>query len=212
MNKKKIESNITGVILSGGKSSRMDFNKSLLKIDNIFLIEHIYNILSSSFDKIIISTNEPKLYSFINVEKIEDLIKGFGPLSGIHSALTYAKTDKIFVVPCDMPFIIPDIINYLIKFDTTEEIVLPIAEGRIQYLFGIYSKRFLNLAEQILRANHEAKLNNRDIKKSAVSLWNFIERVGAEIVDVEEKIFYMKDLFFNINTPKDWEYAIEKII
>jgi molybdopterin-guanine dinucleotide biosynthesis protein A len=212
MNKKNVKSNITGVILSGGKSKRMELNKSFLKVDNNFLIEHIYNIISSVFEKIIISTNEPELYDFMNVEKIEDLIKGFGPLSGIHSALTFAKTEKIFVVPCDMPFIIPDIIKYLISIDTSEGIVLPTANGQIQYLFGIYNKQILKLAEEILLANYSAKLKSKGFKKSAVSLWNFVDRVGAEIVDVEEKIFYMKDLFFNINTPKDWEYAIERII
>ncbi|MBU1679214.1 MAG: NTP transferase domain-containing protein, partial [Bacteroidetes bacterium] len=85
MQNEKLVSDITGVILAGGSSKRMGVNKSLLKIDDLTLIEKVNEIMTQVFDKVIISTNEPASYEFIKTEKVTDVIKGFGPLSGIHS-------------------------------------------------------------------------------------------------------------------------------
>ncbi len=111
-----------------------------------------------------------------------------------------------------MPFILPDLIKYLINYKTDELITVPFAEQRTHYLCGIYSIELIPILESILESNIEARNNNKEIIKSSLSLWNFVERVGAEIVDVEEKIFYMKDLFFNINTPEDFEYTKTHLI
>jgi len=203
---------ITGTILSGGKSSRMGVNKSLLEIDGITLIERTYEMMNSIFDKVIISTNESHLYDFINTEKVKDIYKDFGPLCGIYSSLMNAKTEKIFVISVDMPFILPQLIRYLISYPTDEPIVLPSSQNRIHYLCGLYDKKLIPLLENILDANHQARLNNKEIISSSVSLWNFVERIGAEIINVEEKLFYMKDTFFNINTPDDFEYIKSRLI
>ncbi|MEW6507866.1 MAG: molybdenum cofactor guanylyltransferase [Bacteroidota bacterium] len=203
---------ITGVILSGGKSSRMGVNKALLKIDDVTLIEKSYLLMKSIFPKVIISCDDHEQFDFIQAEKVKDVYQGLGPLSGIYSSLKSVNTKKIFIISVDMPFILPDLIRYLLNYKTDELITVPCAGQRTHYLCGLYSNELIPVLENILEANIEARNKNIELIKSSLSLWNFAERVGAEIVDVEEKIFYMKDLFFNINTPKDWEYAIEKII
>lgn len=207
MNKRKLVEDLTGVILSGGKSSRMGVNKSLLKIDGVTLIEKTYNMMKSVFKNVLISTNDPGSYDFLTAVKVEDLYKGFGPLGGIHASLKYVPTDKIFIVSSDMPFILPAAIKFLMEIETDEPILLPKAESRVQYLCGIYSKKIIPVTENILSSNKEALDNKKEIIKSSLSLWNIVERIGAEIVDMEDKIFYMKDLFFNINTPDDFEYV-----
>ena len=50
--------NLISVILTGGKSSRMNFqNKSFLKLDNKFVIENIIANLEQKVLKIIINAN-----------------------------------------------------------------------------------------------------------------------------------------------------------
>lgn len=200
------------VILSGGKSKRMGVNKALLKIDNQTIIEKVFSIMKDVFDEVIISTNEPELYGFIDAEKVVDKFPGFGPLAGIHSALSTTQTKKIFITTCDLPFINSSLINFLLNVKTEEMIVVPKAEDRVQFHCGIYDRKILPVLESILLNILEAKNKNQEVKNSALSLWNFAERVGVEIVDVEEKIFYMKDLFFNINSPEDYEYVRERLI
>lgn len=201
-----------GVILSGGKSSRMGTNKALLKIDDQTIIEKVIDLMKEIFDEVVISTNEPELYDNINTPKIRDRFPGFGPLAGIHSTLTELQTNKIFITTCDLPFINRALINFLLNIDTDEMIVVPKAENKVQYHCGIYDKKILPLLEKILTNVFDAKNNNQEVKNSALSLWNFAERVGVKIVDVEEKIFYTKNLFFNINTPEEYEYVRERLI
>lgn len=212
MSKAILVDNITGVILAGGKSSRMGVNKPLLKIDDVTLIERSYELMKSVFTKVVISTNNPDQFDFINSEKVKDIYWDFGPLSGIYSALKFLSTQKIFILSVDMPFILPDLIRYLLNYKTDELITVPFAEQQTHYLCGLYSKELIPVLESILESNIEARNNNKEIIKSSLSLWNFVERIGAEIVDVEEKLFYMKDLFFNINTPEDFEYAKTHLI
>jgi molybdopterin-guanine dinucleotide biosynthesis protein A len=48
---------ITGIILSGGKSVRMGQNKSLLKINNETVIERALSLMKSNFKEVILLTN-----------------------------------------------------------------------------------------------------------------------------------------------------------
>ncbi len=207
-----LNTEICGVILSGGRSSRMGTNKALIKIDNRTIIERVFDIMKDVFDEIIISTNEPELYDFIDAEKVTDKFPGFGPLAGIHSAISSTQAKKIFVTSCDLPFINPSLINFLLNVTSEEMIIVPKAENRTQYNCGIYDCKILPLLEKVLCDVNEAKNKNQEVKNSALSLWNFAERLGVEVVDVEEKLFYTKDLFFNINTPEDYEYVRERLI
>jgi molybdopterin-guanine dinucleotide biosynthesis protein A len=136
----QVKSNITAFILSGGKSSRIGTNKALLEIDGMTLIQRLTELLESFFFRVIISSNEPELYDFLGNKIIKDIIPGRGPLSGIHSALSFTTTDKNFIISCDMPFISIEMINYLIYNNSDAEIVIPRADGRIQPLCGIDSK------------------------------------------------------------------------
>jgi molybdopterin-guanine dinucleotide biosynthesis protein A len=69
----KMYKDITGIILSGGKSSRMGENKSFLKIGNMTVIERTVNLMRSLFDRVIIIQNEPELYFNLNVEIFTDI-------------------------------------------------------------------------------------------------------------------------------------------
>ena len=71
----------TAVILAGGRSTRMGFDKQLIKIDDRFLIEILVEKLSHEFDEIIIISNDHSVYSNMKFESnviIEkDIINGF---------------------------------------------------------------------------------------------------------------------------------------
>ena len=68
-------SDITGVILAGGKSSRMGVNKSFLKLGNQTIIERIVDLMKSIFSEVIIITNTPDEYKFLNLPLYEDIYK-----------------------------------------------------------------------------------------------------------------------------------------
>ena len=59
---------ITGIILSGGRSKRMGVNKAMLKIGDKTLIERTSNLISAIFKKVLLITNTPDEYSFLGLE------------------------------------------------------------------------------------------------------------------------------------------------
>jgi len=96
------EKEITGIILSGGKNSRMGVNKAFLELDGQRLIDKILDIYKNIFSEIIIVANDPLSYTeFSDTIIVTDIYKGKGPLGGIYTGLFYSKT----ITPLSAPAI-----------------------------------------------------------------------------------------------------------
>jgi molybdenum cofactor guanylyltransferase len=133
---------LTGIILAGGKASRMGGRaKPFLKINKKTLISIQLSSLRKVFKKIIIVTNSRQRYRNLKgVELVPDIIAGIGPLGGIYSGLLASKSFYNFVVACDMPFINTELIKHMFAKAPGYDIVIPKIDGRHEPLFCIYSK------------------------------------------------------------------------
>jgi molybdopterin-guanine dinucleotide biosynthesis protein A len=100
-------------ILAGGESSRMGYDKQLIKINDVFLIDIIYYNLSKIFENVVIVTNKPYLYKNRDYKVTTDVLQTKGPLNGIYSALKYYKNDYVYITACDMPFINFNYVKYI---------------------------------------------------------------------------------------------------
>lgn len=197
----KKNKNITACILSGGKSSRMGTNKALLDIGGKSLIERTIELLDMIFSEVVISSNKPSKYDNFGKEIITDNYPHRGPLSGIQSVLSDSKTERNFIISCDMPIISKELIKYLVDYKTDTKILLPQADGRIQQLCGIYSKSILPVVENLLI---ESQKPNSKLKGS---IFDLLDKVKVELVDVDKLDFYHSNLFLNINTVEDYNLA-----
>ncbi len=103
----------TAIILAGGKSSRMGFDKQFLKIKERLLIENLIQRLKPSFSEIVIVTNRPEEYKSLPVIVTQDVFKGIGPLAGIHAGLLKSTSRFSYIIACDMPNINIEFINYM---------------------------------------------------------------------------------------------------
>lgn len=191
-------SDITGVILAGGKSSRMGKNKSLLRIGNQTIIERISDLMKSIFSEVIIITNSPDEYKFLNIPIFEDIYKWKGPLAGIHSALVHSTTEKIFVLSCDVPLMSKEMIEYIIEYKSDKPIIFCEAAGYHQPLVGVYSKVILSEVENFISTT----------EVSDKSFHHFLKSVEAEIIHPEKLSFYKDELFFNVNRPEDYHKIV----
>ncbi len=202
---------ITGIILSGGKSTRMGENKSLLKLGDKTVIEHTLQLMQSLFSEVILITNSPDEYQFLNIPMFEDVYRYRGPLAGIHSGLINSKTDDNFIISCDIPLITSEIIEYIVDFNTTHPITVCRADGYIQQLAGKYSKSLLPEIENLLKIEEdETRDSNQKKRKCKVHL--LLNLVGAEIIVAEELDFYSEGLFLNMNRPEDYKDIVVRII
>ncbi|MDP2938929.1 MAG: molybdenum cofactor guanylyltransferase [Candidatus Omnitrophota bacterium] len=145
---------MNAIILAGGKSRRMGFDKAFIKIEGMPIIKRELSLLKKIFKEVIIVTNGLDKYrGFKKVSIIKDVIPERGPLGGIYSGLISSNSLYNFVVACDMPFINEALIKYMIKNKESYDIILPKINGRYHPLFGIYNKRCLPIIKHMLEQN-----------------------------------------------------------
>ncbi|MCX5848887.1 MAG: molybdenum cofactor guanylyltransferase [Deltaproteobacteria bacterium] len=188
-----MKKDMTGIILAGGRNSRMKAPKAFLEINGIRLIDNILAVYQGIFSEIIIVTNDPLSYTeFSDTAIVTDIYKGKGPLGGIYTGLFYAANNYSFVAACDMPFLNKDLIIYLTEQVGKHDIIVPQLPDGFQPLHAIYSQNCLS---------HIKKLLNADKLK----ITGFYKEVRLLNIPEEKIKPFNKDgrLFLNINTPED---------
>src|SRR5258706_5988591 len=106
---------LTIVIQAGGASSRMGEDKALKAFLGRPLIQRVVERLAPIADEIIVTTNHPDAYAFLNPRLIADLKPGRGALGGLYTAIASATHAIVAVVACDMPFASPILIEAMSK-------------------------------------------------------------------------------------------------
>jgi len=134
---------VTGVILAGGKSSRMGSNKALLPYRGGRFIEAIYRQLSAMFDEVLVVTNTPEQYTFLGCRLVSDLYQDMGALAGLHSGLIHSYTSHIFAVACDMPYLNDTLIRTLVVRCHKGDVIIPEGGNGLEPLHALYSRSCL---------------------------------------------------------------------
>lgn len=191
----------TAVILAGGKSSRMGFDKQFLRINEVRIMEKLIHELSKEFEDIIIVTNKPEEYKKDGVRIISDEIKEFGPLSGIHVGIKQSKSRYIYFIACDMPNVNLDYIRYIKKVLTNSKANACVAkrEGKVEPFNAFYSVDVLPEIEKLITLN----------RRSISGLIDIIEPIFIE-ENVLKKYDYSFDMFINLNSKEDLEVYNKK--
>jgi molybdopterin-guanine dinucleotide biosynthesis protein A len=141
---------ITGIVLAGGKSSRMGSDKGLLILKDSLFIEHIMNQLYQITDNIIIVSSNSN-YDEFGVKRVTDIIKNSGPLGGLYTGLYHSKTEYNLVLSCDVPLINQSILNILIEgIDSESDIVQLQSRNNSMPLIAIYKRQCLNTCYELL--------------------------------------------------------------
>jgi molybdopterin-guanine dinucleotide biosynthesis protein A len=112
---KKLKPKLCGLILTGGASTRMKENKSLIVYHQQPQWLHLFDMLNSFCEETYVSCTEKNSSIYQNKPIVTDTFLGFGPLSGILSALMKFKNKAILVLACDLPLINEDTIKELIE-------------------------------------------------------------------------------------------------
>ena len=143
---------VSGVILAGGKSRRYGKNKALVNIDGIPLIQRVLRVMEALFPSVVLITNTPETYAFLNIPMHEDIIKGLGPLGGIFTGLSVIPENAGFFVACDMPSLNGDLIRYLAAVRKNFDVVVPNISEQFEALHALYTKNCLPEIEQLIHS------------------------------------------------------------
>lgn len=178
------------VIVAGGKSSRMQQDKSLLPFGGFStLSEYQYHRLSSYFDNLYISAKFNKFEFPLLL--IADRYEASSPLVAIVSIFETIDEDEVFILSVDSPFISIEIIERLYQKArvSTADIIVAKSHNGIEPLCAIYRRTILPIAQEFL-----SKDNHR--------LGGVFDSLDTLTVEIEDK-----KAFANLNYPKDYEEA-----
>lgn len=185
---------MTAIILAGGKSKRMGYNKAFLKYGDKTIIEHQIARLNEIFDEIILSSNDADLYTSLNLPIVPDVIPYKCPLSGICAGLMRATSSHAFVIACDMPFINKKVILYLKEHINNYDVVVPQTTRGLEPMHAFYSK---NCIQPMYRCLKEGRLRVID----------FFSEVKVKIVNENElkELDVSTQSLLNLNTPEEYK-------
>jgi len=191
---------VSGVILAGGASQRLEKNKALERIGGKALIERVVESLVPLTTEVLAVVARPEQATALrlppSVRVVSDRYPGGGSLGGIFTGLEASAEPWSLVVACDMPFLNRELLCHLIKESSNVDAVVPCLGGQPEPLHTLYSKACLAPMERMLR--------DGDLKIAPL-----FEAVRVRYVDEEtiDRIDPRHLSFFNINTQADLEEA-----
>lgn len=184
-------SDITAVILAGGRATRMGgTDKGLVQVNKRAMVEHVLDTLKPQVGALLINANRnPDSYRDFGYPVIADELAGFhGPLAGIASAMRHADNSYLLVAPCDSPFLPADLASRLYQGLVDNDVDISVAHNgeRMQPVFALIKTSLLESLERYLQSG-ERKIDR------------WYEKHPMTTVDFSDK----PETFLNINTPDD---------
>ena len=176
------KNNITGIILAGGKSTRMGSDKGFVTYQNKPFIQHIIDALLPLVNEIIIVSNNPH-YDVFKLKRVDDIIKDAGPLAGIYTGLCHSKTEKNIILSCDIPVINQDVLKQLILQNNEEiDVVQVESQGKTMPLIALYNKRCVSTCLSLLElGERRLRFLIKQLKSKTIVLDNTLEKYTANI-------------------------------
>ena len=183
---------ITGIILAGGKSLRYGRNKALVEVDGTRLIERVISVMQPLFETLIIITNTPREYDYLQLPMHEDVIKGLGPVGGVYTGLETISSESGFFVACDMPFLQSDLIHHMVEIKGDFDAVVPKVDWKIEPLHAIYTRNCLPVIKKLIDAQ-------------GYQIIKFFDNIRVRYVKEEEIRSFDSRLksFLNVNSPRE---------
>jgi len=178
----------SGILLAGGKSSRMGDDKAFMKYKDRFLYEYSFSILKSFSQDILISSSNTR-FNNQDYRCVEDEMPDLGPISGIFSCLKRIKYPSAIVLPCDLPFISVKTVETLLNNSQGYDITVALNHQNFpEPLIGIYSSAIISRLEKMINSGNY-KLQN--LLKDSKTHFVKIPQISPET-------------FLNINNPEDY--------
>ena len=186
-------SNITGVILAGGKGRRMQGkDKGLIELNGKLLIQHVISAIAPQVGQLVINANRNlQDYADLGYPVVRDSMADYqGPLAGFLATMDSVDTQQLVTVPCDGPSLPRDLVQRLVaeREQAAADIAVAHDGRRLQPVYALLPTR--------LKHDLKAFLDSGGRK---IDLWYAQHNVVQ--VDFSDSA----EAFVNINTPQDRE-------
>ncbi|SCZ77139.1 formate dehydrogenase accessory sulfurtransferase FdhD [Acidaminobacter hydrogenoformans] len=189
----------TAVLLAGGQSSRMGFDKQTLCVGDMRLTDLIFRQLTEVFEDIVVVTGRPELYAGRPVRVVSDRLYGVGPLAGIHAGLQASESEYIYLMACDMPSFSAAFARYMMGRLKNEKACVSRFGEWIEPFHGFYHRSLISEIEGFVESGRR-------------NIFKFLEQFEVCYIEEATTRSFSSDwsLFDNLNTPEQLERLSEQ--
>jgi len=181
----------SGVVLAGGRSSRMGQNKALMPFHDRTLLERALDHMRPHVQELIV-IGEPSVYGHLHDHVILDDLPDNGPMGGIVTALHHARNSSLLVLGCDMPYVNAALFFKLKEgLTSVHDAYVPACDGNIEPLVAAYHKRCLPAFKACIAQGQLKMIDGLDR----------VRTLYVQICPGEDG--WPKDLYRNLNAPSD---------
>lgn len=193
---------IAAAILAGGDATRLGRrDKGGLPIGDARIIDRQLAVLREVTGDVLIVTNQPERYAPLGVPTVTDARPGAGALGGIYTALLASPAPQTLVIACDMPFVTASFLRHLAARGRDADLAIPRSAGGYEPLCASYARA---CADPIRRLLDEGRLKAADVIAAGVR----VREIGPDELAVFDPD---GTLFFNVNSPRDYDRALEAL-
>jgi molybdopterin-guanine dinucleotide biosynthesis protein A len=188
----RLFSDITGIILVGGKSRRMGRDKAFLTVAGVPLFERVLTAFRSCFTRLLLIGDRAERFTTYAVPVVPDIYPG-SALGGLYTGLQHAESRYVFVSSCDLPFPSESLIRGLCALKEGYDAVVPVTAHGYEPLFALYAKSCLDPIKALL-------------DKGEFCAYDYYPQINARYVQGAELSLLDPSgtCFININTPEDF--------
>lgn len=189
----RLQNDVTGVIIAGGKSERFGSNKALAAINGVPIVQSICSQVQLLLSNVLIISNTPEDYRFLNIPVYKDIVPNKGPIGGLHTALELSFSPWIFVTPCDLPLFSFNGILALARETESTEVVCFSRENKLEPFPAIFNKKLVPKLLKFLKAENYA-------------MQRFLHSCEVTLVPIESnRDCVAPNILTNCNTVQDYE-------
>lgn len=187
-----------GLVLSGGKSTRMGEDKGLITYHRLPQREHLYNLLNEVCERTFLSVRSDQEKEIPQgFEKITDKDEFRGPYNGLLSAHAAHPEAALLVLACDLPLIDKEALQELIAGRNANKIASAFADIENplpEPLCAIWEPESLKQSVAYLKAG-----NGSCPRKFLIN------------ADVNLVFPKSKEVLLNANSKEDYAQALQKL-
>lgn len=190
---------IGSVILCGGESQRMGFDKFKLPVGNVTLVERVIGQLRPLVGRMVLAVGQRELdFEIPGVELVHDQHKAKGPLEGIRVGLSQLadSCDVAFVTACDVPNFHPEVFELLLDELGDREAAIPVGPPPANRVYGMTAVYRTDVHKQLERFILDDKLR-------VSGLANLLQARNVPIEKIK-RIDPQLECLSNINSPDDY--------
>ena len=193
---------VAGVVLCGGKSTRMGTSKALLAFGPETMLQRVVRILGEVVSPIVIvaavDQELPPLPEGVILARDEN--EGRGPLEGVRAGLKAlpADVDTAYVTSCDVPLLVPGFVRQIIDLASGYDVAVMEIDGFTHPLSAVYCRSTLATVEDLLANNRLRPVFLFDAVKT--------RRVRPEEMTADPDLRTLR----NLNTRADYEQALSE--